>query len=177
LLQGVALKDLPFGDLVKESMDSYEEMSEELDKPQVFLPDTDAAVTEAADGASTPGNKRMREPSPPALVEIGCAGGRQAKKRAKYRMSRRSVRQEGAATRDAGMGHGAYRPGRFISSRYGTPEVKFLPLNADTLPMARTVFVGKNLKRSGADMGRFLTLAELKERGIAIISWDGKCVS
>jgi hypothetical protein len=179
-LEGVALEGLVFGDLVKEPMDSYdsEAISDGLDEPHGLLPDAGAVMMAGGSsmgGPSTVGNKRVWEPSPPAVEKMGSTGGHQTKKRTKYRALRKCARQEEAAAR--AHSHGHYCPGRFISSRYGTPNFKILPLHVDTFPMAQTVFVGKHLKRSSADTGRVFTLAELKERGITIISWDGRCVA
>jgi hypothetical protein len=122
------------------------------------------------------GKKRVRELSPPRPVQepspINQSLTRKARRKKRYHKNRQAVRQEAAAAWEADV-MPVYKPASFIPSRYGRPDFIPLPFNANTLPTARSTFVGKSLKKNSADMGKVFTLTELKERGIAIIEWDG----
>ena len=167
-LERLILDGLSLEDLLQEPMDAYEAAPDgQASPPHVASPGVDSQVHGRG--------KRIREPTPSAQ-SIDQRPTRKQRKKERKREQRKAVRQERATARAADP-LPVYQPAPFIASRYGMPDFKVLPFNADLLPSARTVFVGKHLKKGGADMCKVFTLAELKKRGIAVVMWDGVCVS
>jgi hypothetical protein len=148
-------------------MDAYE--LEAASDDQGFFPPQ--VSSPSLENLAHAGEKRVRAPSP-ALQGMGQGLTRKARKTAQKHKKRKAVRQEKAAA-EAANPLPVYTPAPFILQRYGAPEFRILPLSADSFPAARTVFVGKHLKKGHNDLRKVFTLAELKERGIAVIGWDG----
>jgi hypothetical protein len=163
------------GDLLEAPMDAYEAALDRQEEPTASPTHVASLGVGAAGSLRHVGGKRIREPSPPGPAQsVGdMPAMRKARRKARKRGQRRVERQEAAAAEEADAAPSTYRPPPFVSSRFGNPEFKILPFNADSLPAARTVFVGKHLGKCGADMGQVFTLTELENRGITVIGWDG----